>query len=78
MTDAGTLACVQASAATLGLVLDEARARRVAAHLAQIEQMAQLLLAAPMGAHAELAGTYAPLAFPSASDTHTCGEDDGP
>ena len=49
---------VIASAALQGLVLDEARAKAVAAHLARTAQLAQLLDGVPMGPDDELAEIY--------------------
>jgi hypothetical protein len=49
---------VKASAALQGLVLDEARARAVAAHLARTAQLALLLDGVPMGPDDELAELY--------------------
>ena len=49
---------VKASAALQGLVLDEARAKAVAAHLARTAQLAQLLDGVPMGPDDELAEIY--------------------
>ncbi|MDB5928692.1 MAG: hypothetical protein JWR60_399 [Polaromonas sp.] len=65
MSGDGILAYVKASAALQGVPLDEARAGRVAAHLARTAQLAQLLDDAPMAAHDEPAEIYKPLAFPS-------------
>ena len=52
------LAYVKASAALQGLVLDETRAKAVAAHLARTAQLAQLLDGVPMGPDDELAEIY--------------------
>ena len=49
---------VTASAALQGLVLDEARAQAVAAHLARTAQLAHLLDGVPMGADDELAEIF--------------------
>lgn len=49
---------VRASAALQGLVLDEARAKAVAAHLARTAQLAQLLDSVPMPPEDELAEIY--------------------
>ena len=49
---------VKASAALQGLVLDEVRAKAVAAHLARTAQLAQLLDGVPMGPDDELAEIY--------------------
>ena len=61
MTDAEltqALHYVKASAALQGLVLDEARAKAVAAHLARTAQLAQLLEGVPMAPEDELAEIY--------------------
>ena len=52
------LDCVKAGAALQGLVLDEARAIAVAAHLARTAQLAQLLDGVPMGPDDELAEIF--------------------
>ncbi len=49
---------VKASAALQGLLLDDARAKAVAAHLARTAQLAQLLDGVPMGPHDEFAEIY--------------------
>ncbi len=49
---------VKASAALQGLVLDEARAKAVAAHLARTAQIARLLDGVPMPPDDELAEIY--------------------
>ncbi|MDB5939713.1 MAG: hypothetical protein JWP77_2077 [Polaromonas sp.] len=64
------LAFVKASAALQGLVLDEARAGRVAAHLGRTAQLAQLLDDSPMAVHDEPAEIYEPRAFPLAQTGH--------
>lgn len=64
MSDDDVLAYVKASAALQGLPLDEARAGRVAAHLARTAQLARLLDEAPMAVHDEPAEIYKPLPFP--------------
>lgn len=63
MTETQVLAYVKASAAAQGLVLDEARAQRVATHLARTAHLAQLLDGALMAVDDELAEIYKPLAF---------------
>lgn len=63
MTETQVLAYVKASAVAQGLVLDDARAQRVATHLARTAHLAQLLEAAPMTVEDELAEIYKPLAF---------------
>ena len=60
MTEAQTLAYVKASAAVLGLPLDEARAARVAAHLQRTAALAQLLDDVPLKVDIELAEIYCP------------------
>ncbi|MES3010282.1 MAG: AtzG-like protein [Pseudomonadota bacterium] len=57
------LAYVQASAATLGVPMDDARAARVAAHLQRTAALAALLQGAELALHDELAEIYCPLAF---------------
>ncbi|XAH24100.1 DUF4089 domain-containing protein [Xylophilus sp. GW821-FHT01B05] len=59
---------VNASAALLGLPLDQAHAQRVAAHLARTAAMAQLLEAAPLAPDDEPAEIYCPAAFWPLSD----------
>lgn len=63
MNETQTLAYVQASAAALGLALDDARAQRVASHLVRTAAMAQLLDDVAMAADDELAEIYSPMAF---------------
>jgi hypothetical protein len=63
MTDAQTLAYVQASAAALALPLDGDRAARVAMHLQRTSALAALLDNVPLDAHAELAEIYRPAPF---------------
>lgn len=61
MTDAEltqALDYVKASAALQGLVLDEARAKAVAAHLARTAQLAQLLEGVSMAPEDELSEIY--------------------
>lgn len=58
MTDEEAINYVKASAALQGLVLDEARARTVAAHLARTAQLAQMLDSVPMRPDDELAEIY--------------------
>ncbi|MCF8207905.1 MAG: DUF4089 domain-containing protein [Rhodoferax sp.] len=64
MNESDVLAYVKASAITQGLVLDEARARQVATHLARTAHLAQLLDDVPLGVDYEPAEVYKPLAFP--------------
>jgi len=63
MTENQVLAYVKASAMAQGLVLDDERAQRVAAHLARTAHLAQLLEGAPMTVEDELAEIYQPMAF---------------
>lgn len=65
MTDAEALHYVQASATALRLPLDDARAQRVATHLARTAVLAQLLDAVALAPDDELAEIYSPLAFPA-------------
>ncbi len=60
MTELEVLSYVKASAAALGLPLDDARALRVAAHLQRTAAMAQLLEQVPLAASDELAEIYCP------------------
>ncbi len=68
MTETEVLAYVKASAAAQGLVLDEARAQRVAMHMARTAHLAQLLEDAPLRPEDEPAEIYKPLAFPPAQN----------
>lgn len=63
MNESDVLAYVKASATAQGLVLDDARAQRVAIHLARTAHLAQLLEDAPLGVDDEPAEIYKPLAF---------------
>jgi len=63
MNESEVLAYVKASAIAQGLVLDDARAQRVATHLARTAHLAQLLQDAPLGVDDEPAEIYKPLAF---------------
>lgn len=63
MNESEVLAFVKASANAQGLVLDDARAQRVATHLARSAHLAQLLADAPLGVEDEPAEIYKPLAF---------------
>jgi hypothetical protein len=74
MTDAQVLAYVKASAVAQGLLLDDARAQRVAGHLARTAQLAQLLEDEPLQDDDELAEIYRPLAFPLLRDGDRPGE----
>ena len=68
MTETEVLAYVRASASAQGLALDDARAHRVASHLARAAHLAQLLDAAPLIPDTELAELYRPLPFPPSSN----------
>lgn len=63
MDETQALAYVHASAAVLGVPLDDARAARVAAHLQRTAAMAALLQGADLSPHDELAEIYSPAAF---------------
>ena len=63
MSEFDVLAYVKASATVQGLVLDDARAQRVATHLARTANLAQLLEDAPLGVADEPAEIYKPIAF---------------
>jgi Protein of unknown function (DUF4089) len=63
MSPPNLLPFVQASAALLGLLVDEARAQRVAEHLARTATLAELLDAVPLTPADELAEIYCPAAF---------------
>ena len=58
MTDEEAIHYVKASATLQGLMLDDARAKAVAAHLARTAQLAQLLDGVPMGPDDELSEIY--------------------
>jgi hypothetical protein len=58
------LAYVHASAALLGLPLDDAQASRVAMHLARTRAMAQLLEQVPLTHEHEIAEVFCPAPFP--------------
>ena len=64
MTQEQVTAYVRASAALHGLPLDAARAKAVAEHLMRTSHLAQLLDAAPLAAHDEIAEIYRPAPFP--------------
>ena len=70
MTETEVLAYVKASAIAQGLSLDDARAHRVATHLARSAHLAQLLDVAPLGPDDELAEIYKPFAFQPSSNKH--------
>jgi hypothetical protein len=63
MNETQLLAYVKASAIAQGLVLDDARAQRVAAHLARTAHLAQLLDGSALAVEDELAEIYKPSAF---------------
>jgi hypothetical protein len=63
MNESEVLAYVKASAAAQRLLLDNARAQRIAIHLARSAHLAQLLEDAPLGVDDEPAEIYKPLAF---------------
>lgn len=68
MTETEVLAYVKASAAAQGLVLDDARAQRVASHLARTAHLAQLLEDFPLRVEDEPAELYQPLAVGNTFD----------
>ena len=63
MNETQILAYVKASAVAQGLLLDDARAQRVASHLVRTAHLAQLLEAYPLSVEVEPAELYQPLAF---------------
>jgi hypothetical protein len=65
MNETEVLAYVKASAVAQGLTLDDARALRVATHLARAAHLAQLLDATPLAVHDEPAEIYQPKPFPA-------------
>lgn len=65
MTDAEVLAYVKAAAAALALPLDDAQARRVAAHLGRTAAMAQALDQLRLPEDLEPAEIYSPKPFPA-------------
>jgi hypothetical protein len=65
MNESEVLAYVKASAIAQGLSLDDARAQRVASHLARTAHLAELLDAAPLSVADEPAEIYKPKAFPA-------------
>jgi hypothetical protein len=65
MSDLEVLRYVKATAALLDLPLDEARAQRVAAHLARTAELARLLESAALEAADEPAEMYRPAPFPA-------------
>ena len=60
---------VTSAAALMGLVLDAARAERVAAHFQRTAAMAALLDDAHLAPHDELTELFCPAPFPVAADT---------
>ena len=68
MNDDDLLAYVKTTATLLALPLDDARARRVAAHLTRTAALAHLLETEPLAPEAELAEIYVPLAFQPSSN----------
>lgn len=66
MTEDEVLAYVKAAALALALPLDDARAQRVAGHLARSAEMARLLDAFPLQVTDEQAELYSVLPFPTA------------
>jgi len=71
MNSSDVLAFVRASAAMLGLTLDEDRVLRVAQHLERTAGLAQLLQAAALSVDDELAEIYRPAPFDAALNGHT-------
>ena len=63
-------AYIATSAALLGIPMDAARLKRVAAHLQRTAAMAELLESAGLAPHDELAEIYSPAAFPGSKDGH--------
>ena len=63
-------AYIATSAAVLGIPMDEARLKRVAAHLQRTVAMAAMLEGANLAVHDELAEIYSPAAFPGSKDMH--------
>ena len=64
MDDDAALSYVRAAAAALGLALDEARVRSVAAQLARTATLAQQLDEVALAPDAELAEIFRPAPFP--------------
>ena len=64
MDEERVLAYVNAAAGAVGIPLDDAAARRVAAHLARTAAMAALLERMPLTESEELAEIYRPAPFP--------------
>lgn len=65
MNETEVLAYVKASAAAQGLAMDDARALRVATHLARTAHLAQLLEGAALAVNDEPAEIYQPNPFPA-------------
>ena len=64
MDDTDVLAYVKAAAQAVDLPLDEAAARRVAAHFGRTVAMARLLDGAALAPHDEPVALYCPAPFP--------------
>ncbi|MEO5669285.1 MAG: DUF4089 domain-containing protein [Ramlibacter sp.] len=64
MQEQEVLAYVNAAARAVGLTLDAAQARSVAAHLARTAALAQALEAVPLAPADEPAEVYCPAPFP--------------
>jgi hypothetical protein len=65
MTESDVLAYVKASAVAQGFTLDEARAQRVATHMARTAQLAELLETVALGVEVEPAEIFRPKPFPT-------------
>lgn len=70
MNDAEVLAYVKAAAVVMQLPLDEARALRVATHLARTTALASQLESLPLDVSEELAEIYCPAPFPLIAHGH--------
>ncbi len=68
MNDLESNAYVRASAAVLGLPLDDAQVARVAAHLQRTSAMADMLEALDLPPTLELAEIYRPSAHPASDE----------
>ena len=64
MNDAEVLAYVKAAAVVMQLPLDEARASRVATHLARAAALSSQLEAMPLDVNEEPSEIYSPAPFP--------------
>ena len=64
MDDTLVPAYITASAALLGISMDEARLERVTSHMKRTAAMAALLESTSLSVHEELAEIYSPAAFP--------------